>query len=162
MSVATPYRPSLQSSGLDSGRGGTDAPALTARALARLRHAALDRRLADGTDTTDHRELTVRAWQITRARERQRVATALEAILIDAERPRPKRREALRICREEVEVARAEMLHLAERLRDPRPVRPRGVALVRRLLTDETGPLYVASPNDELWRQVRRAAVELG
>jgi hypothetical protein len=33
---------------------------------------------------------------------------------------------------------------------------------VRRLLADGTGPLYVASPNDELWRQVRRAAVELG
>jgi hypothetical protein len=91
---------------------------------------------------------------------REWLAIALEAILINAERPRPERDGAVP-CREEVEVARGEILRLVERLRDPRPVRPRGVALARMLLADEAGPLYVASPNDELWRQVRRAAAAL-
>jgi hypothetical protein len=161
MSIATPYRQLLAGSRLDAGQRATArAPALHARAHASLHHAALDRRLADGANTTDQRELTVRAWQITRPRARERLGTALEAILINAERPHPERDGAVP-CREEVEVARGETLRLVERLRDPRPVRPRGVALARRLLADETGPLHVASPNDELWRHVRRAAAAL-
>jgi hypothetical protein len=162
LSFARPHRRLLDDARLDAGhRAATHAPALRARALAQLHHAALDRRLADGADTTDHRDLTVRAWQITRPPARERLATALDAILINAERPRAERDATVPLYRAEVEVARGEILRLVERLRDPRPVRPRGVALAHLLLTDETGPLYVASPNDELWRQVRRAAAAL-
>lgn len=163
MSVSTSYRRTTDDYRLDAGaRAATrNAPSLPARALAAVRHAALDRRLADGADTAEHRQLTARAWQITRASACQRLAAALDAIVIDVERPGPARSARARICREEVEVARAEIGRLAERLRDPRPVRPRGVALARRLLTDGTGPLYVASANDELYRQLRRATVAL-
>jgi hypothetical protein len=166
MSFATPYRQLLDQllddSRPDAGhRAATRAPALRSRALATLRHAELDRRLADGADTTDDRELIVRAWQITRPSARERLATALDAILTDAERPRRARGTSVPICREEVAVARDEIVRLVERLRDQRPVRPRGVALARRLLTDGTGPLYVACANDELWRRLHRAAAAL-
>jgi hypothetical protein len=162
MSFAAPYRKALDRYRLDAGgRPASRVPALRARALATVRHAALDRRLADGADTTGHRELTARAWQITRASACERLATALDAILIGAERSGPERGASVRICREEIEVARGEIRRLAQRLRDPRPVRARGVALARRLLSDGTGPLYVASANDELYRQLRRATVAL-
>ena len=162
MSFSTLYRQAPDGYCLDAGgRAATRAPWWAARALATVRHAALDRRLADGADTADHRQLTARAWQITRASACQRLATALDTILIDAERSGPERSGSLRICREEVEVARGEIRRLSERLRDPRPVRPRGVALARRLLSDRTGPLHVASANDELYRQLRRATVAL-
>ena len=162
MTFATPYRQLLDDARPDAGhRVATRPPALRARGLATLRHAALDRRLADGADTTDDRELIVRAWQITRRSAREQLATALDAILIDAERPRRARGARVPVCREEVEVARGEILRLVERLRDLQPVRPRGVALARRLLTDGTGPLYVTSANDELWRRLHRAAAAL-
>jgi hypothetical protein len=105
--------------------------------------------------------LSRQSFQESGLGERERLAAALEAVLVDAALPRSERSPALRICRAEVAVARGEILRVAERLRDPRPVHPCGVALVRRLLTDRAGPLYAASPNDELWRRLRRAAVEL-
>jgi hypothetical protein len=142
-------------------RDAPDVPTLRARVLASLRHGALDRRLADGEDAGDDRELSVRAWQLTRPRARMRLANTLEAILTEVEQPRGRRSASVPACREEVEVARGEMVWLAERLRDPRPVRARGVLLVRGLLSDGNSPLFVASPNDELWRQARRASAAL-
>jgi hypothetical protein len=162
MSFATHYRQGTDGYGLDVGsRAAPRVPALRARALATVRHGALDRRLAEGADSAGDRELAARAWQITRASARERLATALDAVLIDAERPRSERRWSVRVCREEVEVARGEIQHLAERLRDPRPVSARGVALARRLLSDGTGPLYAPSANDELYRQLHHASVAL-
>jgi len=46
--------------------------------------------------------------------------------------------------------ARCVLLDLAERLRGPRPVTAHGVALVRTLLCDGCGPLYVPSGPGEL------------
>jgi len=40
------------------------------------------------------------------------------------------------------------LLDVAERLRQPRPVRPEGLALVRALLCDGAGPLYYGEPGD--------------
>jgi hypothetical protein len=162
MSIATPHRQLFDDSQLDAGnRLATRTPAVGARTLTALRRAALDRRLANGADTTDSRALTARAWQITRPSARERLAAGLDRVLVDAARPRRERSARVPVCRAEVEVARREILRLVERLRDPRPVYPRGVALARRLLTDGGGPLYAASANDELWRQVRRAAAAL-
>ncbi|MGO9753359.1 MAG: hypothetical protein ACLP8S_30390, partial [Solirubrobacteraceae bacterium] len=94
-------------------------------------------------------------------RSRERLARTFEEILIDIDRWRPERGARVPICRREVEVARCEVQRLAERLRDPRPVGPRGVALAWQLLGDGSGPLYLASANDELHRRVRRARLAL-
>jgi hypothetical protein len=133
----------------------TPAPGVLARIRGAFGHAALDRVLAEGDNVAGSPELTARAWQITRPRARARLANALERLLSDAERPRSA------ICVEELEVARAELRRLSGRLRDPRPVRARGVALVRLLLSDRHGPLYTPMSNDDLWRQARRAGAEL-
>jgi hypothetical protein len=135
-------------------RGGASPPALHGRALATLRRATLDRCLADGDVTADSPELAARAWQITRTAERERLAAALDHVLIRAQRPWS-RGAAVPVSREQVEVARHEILYIAGRLRDERRVRPRGVALLRRLLSDGGGPLYVPSVNDELYRRLR-------
>lgn len=166
MSFVETYRQLLEDSRAEdprAERGAPSAPALRARALAQLRQTALDQRLADGESCASDRELTARAWQITRPAARKRLASALDAVRAEAKRSRPQRQRGavVPICRAEVEVARDELERLAERLRDPRPVRPRGVALARLLLSDGNGPLYVPSPNDELWRRLRRANVAL-
>jgi hypothetical protein len=136
-------------------------PTLRARVRASLRKGALDRRLVEGKDPSEDRVLRARAWQLTRPRARERLASALEAILSEVERPQFGLRASVPVCREEVEVARGEIARLTERLRNPRPVRARGVLLVRRLLSDGDSPLFVASGNDELWRQMRGAAEAL-
>ena len=160
MSLATPYQSRVEPDP-DRRPALPETPALRARALACLHQAALDRRLAKGAGTAGDRALTARAWQITRASARESLAATLDAILIDVDRPRPPLSARVSPCRDEVRVACGEIRRVAARLRDPSPVRPRGVALVRCLLTDGTGPLYVPSANDELYRQIRRAAAAL-
>lgn len=113
--------------------------------------------------THAYRELLAdaRAWQLTHPRARAQMARALMAVLADADAPVPRGGAAVPVCRTEVEAARDELVRAVARLRDPRPVRPRGMAMLRRLLADGDGPLYAPSASDELWRRVRRASVAL-
>jgi hypothetical protein len=50
---------------------------------------------------------------------------------------------------------------LAQRLASPLPREARGVALVRLLLTDGTGPLYSRRSREDLGAAVRRARAAL-
>jgi hypothetical protein len=122
----------------------------------------LDLRIADGENVSGDRELEARAWQLTRRHKREVLATALETIVADVERPPARRGVSVPVCRHEVEVARAEMVQIAERLSDPFPVQARGVLLVRQLLRDGDSPLFILSRTDELWHRMRRAADALG
>jgi len=131
-------------------------PTLHERASAALHQSLLDRRLASGAETADDRALTVRAWQITRLPSRRRLAASIVAVVEEADHPH-RGRGSIGLCTEEVHVAKTELLRLAARLIDPQPTRPRGVALVRQLLTDGAGPLYSPCGNDELWRRARAA-----
>jgi len=158
--VAPSRRQSLDGSYLAASRRGAS-PVLRIRALARLRRVALDRRSVARVDGTGHRESRARAWLITRRSARDCLATELESLLVEAERSCGQRAGGVCLCLEEIEVARDEIARLAQRLRDPYRVRPAGVALVRRLLADTRGPLFAPSGNDELYRQVRRAAAAL-
>src|SRR5258708_32971535 len=119
--TTAPYASLLDDPGLDA-----------SDTVAALCDAVLDQRLAAGCDSIGHRELTVRAWQITRPRERERLATALDAILIAAETPQPARSWAEPGCPEQVNVARGEIVSIVERLPGQRPLHRRGVALMRR------------------------------
>lgn len=141
-------------------RAAPSRPALRARVRACVRQEALDRKLLDG-EAAGGGELAARAWQLTRPRACARIARTLTAVLAEAERPIAPRGAAVPVRRAEVEMARDELVRAVARLRDPRPVRPRGVVMLRRLLADGDGPLYAPSPNDELWRRVRRASIAL-
>jgi len=138
-------------------------PALSARARAWLRQDALERRLLDGEALTAPTgdDLAARAWQLTRPRARARMTRTLTGVLLEAGEPAARRGAAVPVRRSEVEVARDEIARVVARLRDPRPVRARGMAMLRRLLTDGDGPLYAPNAEDELWRRVRRASIAL-
>jgi hypothetical protein len=152
MSWVSPNRQLIGDSFLAASCRGAS-PALRARALAHLRRAILDQRLATKCD----RHGGGQSAQMTPAQVQEQLATALEALLLEADNPPAKSAEAA-VCREEINVARGEIRRVVARLRDPRPVRPRGAALAQRLLSDTSGPLYTAGPNDELYRRLRRIA----
>jgi len=139
----------------------SDPPALTRRAVAALRQGELDRRLADGEEDDDG-WLSVRAWQLTRPRERARVAGALEDLLHVAQRSDRGVDPVTAAVRDDVRESRAELLRAVSRLRDGRPVQPRGMASLRDLLSDGSGPLYWPNTRDELRERLQRAVDELG
>jgi hypothetical protein len=90
----------------------------------------------------------LRARRVRVARQQRRYAEGLENAVERAAGPRPVFSAAVPISRDAAGEARPVLLDLAERLRQPRPVRPEGVAQVRRLLTDGAGPMYYGHPGD--------------
>jgi hypothetical protein len=92
------------------------------------------------------RALRTRPARATRLR--LRYAEGLEGAVERAEGPRRTLTAAVPVSREAAGPARGALLDVAERLRQPRPVRPEGLTAVRRLLTDGAGPLYYGRPGD--------------
>lgn len=144
---------------------GAPVPALLVRLRARARADRLERRLFDGERVAGDAVLAARAWQLTRPRACVRLAVALDAVLGEAAGEEPCGRDgaAVPVRRAAVAVARDELVRAGARLRAPRPVQPRGVAMLRRLLRDGNGPLYAPGPegDEELWQWLRRAAIAL-
>lgn len=140
---------------------GRRAPAAAPRGVVARLGRLLRSRRADRVDGARHRESAARAWLLTRPSARERLASAFESVLVEAELSRGERSGGVTICHAEIEAAREEILRFAERVREPGRVSAAGVALARRLLADTSGPLYVASSDDELSRQMRRAVEAL-
>jgi hypothetical protein len=119
---------------------------LRLRLWVRARRWRLDHELAtcDAPYGTPPRAL--RARQLDDPRARADLARSLRRIVAEAERDRvvllssavPIRSAAIRDSREA-------LLGLAERLENPAAVNPRGLARVRLLLTDATGPIFSPS-----------------
>lgn len=165
MSFAKPYRELLADARVDASpsRAAGRVPSAGARVRAWARQEELERRLLDGESAGPAGGLlAVRAWQLTRQRARLQMARALSGVLAEAGGPPLRCGASVPVRRAEVAVAREEIERLVARLRDEAPVRARGMAMLRRLLGDGDGPLYAPSPDDELWRRVRRASVALG
>ncbi len=138
-------------------------PAPAGRLRARLHAFALDGRLAAGERTDGDPLLAARAWQLTHRATRDRLAVALDGVLDELDCvPGTRVGAAIPVHRREAEIARSELIRLAERLRDEAPVAAKGVALVRRLLTDGASALYLPSAGEELWQALRRASIALG
>ncbi len=78
-----------------------------------------------------------------------------------ASQPRSARRFGVPIDRDEVRRARHELETLASRLAAPEPVNVGGVARVRSLLADGTGPLYRKSEPGRLRRELVAALASL-
>jgi hypothetical protein len=107
----------------------------------RLLGHELDRRLAAGEHDDRGGQLAERARFLTGARTRERLARSLREIVGAADEP-PRLAGSVPLARAEVRAAAYELRLLATRLQAPAPVDPRGVAQVRLLLTDGSGPLY--------------------
>jgi hypothetical protein len=112
----------------------------------------LDDELARGIKPDSRRALALRASQLLRPRFRCRLAHLLERLVDECDSPRTSRRTAaVPVQRDEVALARGELLKLAADLRSAEAVQPHGVAATWKLLTDtEDSPLYVPAERGAL------------
>jgi hypothetical protein len=95
--------------------------------------------------------------RVDAATERRRLAESLELAVERGGRPVSPFTAVVPITAQAAGAARAPLLDLAERLRQPRPVRPEGLRIVRWMLTDGAGPLYAPASPGHLRRIARRA-----
>jgi hypothetical protein len=137
-----------------------DRPSLRLRLRVSTRSTALDNELARGGSPLHSRELALRARQLVEPKRRERLASALESLCEDAQRPSSPT-SIVPLPRREITEAGASLLTLAQRLRDPAPIYAGGAAMISVLLRDGTGPAYRAGAGPELRRGLRAAAAAL-
>lgn len=117
------------------------------RVVERISTDALDRELAAGGSPESSVRLALHATRLYRPANRSRLARSLRALAGTATGPR--RLRAV-VARRAVAEATDELEAVASRLASPEPVDVRGVAKVRSLLADGTGPLYRPSGSPTL------------
>jgi hypothetical protein len=130
------------------------------RLWARLRARRLDQALARGVPAEDSPALSWRAQVLARPSVTHELGTELRRLVSEAHDPG---RALLRVQAdpERLISVEAELRRLASRLDSARPSHPAGVAKVRLLLTDGTGPLYGCSSVQALDAAVQDAFVAL-
>ena len=141
------------------------------RVLARSRAARLDRELAEGVSPEANASLAARATRLTSTGFRRDLAASLRRILVAAGEPAPAAAaraplgsaRPVRVPLHITQVSQSAPLlaALANRLLEPGPLPVRGVAMVTRLLSDGTGPLYREAARDDLGAMAQRAAAAL-
>jgi hypothetical protein len=138
-----------------------DRTSLGARVRARFGRNRLDAELAQGADPSASAELMLRAEQLRTRGERARLANALTKALGRARGPnlgaftcKGQRRDAA------IRHAADEVLALAARLRDDRPIEVEGVAMAARLVTNRGSSLR-RGPANELQAAAQAARVAL-
>ncbi len=109
------------------------------RALAGLRARRLDGELIAGAAPESRMALSLRAQRLIGMRERRGLAAALRNVARSAANPGPLNTTAGPLPRSTALACSAELHELADVLAAPGPVSPRGVALVRRILSDGAG-----------------------
>lgn len=124
------------------------APSASARLRAWLRSRRLDAMLSEGADPAGSALLAARAAQLTTRRSRIRVALGLERLALCADTGQGHWRVAP--ARAAARANRAELLAIAGLLREDRCLYARGIATLRGLLADGTGPAYVDRHGDGL------------
>ena len=133
--MSTTYMP-------DSARRDHARQSIRARMTARLRAGRFDRPLAVGVPAPVGSALAAHAARLTSIAERQAVAQALRRALHDAKDTRTTQSGRVPMHRANIASAEALIDEVTLRLHAPRPVSARGMARLRQLLTDGTGPLY--------------------
>jgi hypothetical protein len=142
------------------------------RLLARCQAGRLDRALAEGTSPEESASLAARAERLTSTEFRRDLAASLQRILMatgESPRVRPARPAVaskspdaahpprIPLSRARIGQSARPLAGLASRLSEPGPVPARGVAMVTRLLSDGTGPLYREACRDDLGVIIERA-----
>lgn len=113
-----------------------------AHMMARLRAPRLDQALAVGVPVPVDSALAVHATRLASVAERRAVAGALRRAVRDAKGNRATQSGRVPMHRANIVSAEALIDEVTQRLLAPDPVSARGMARVRRLLSDGTGPLY--------------------
>ncbi|BBX02391.1 hypothetical protein BST36_09780 [Mycolicibacterium moriokaense] len=116
-------------------------PSLMSRVKARLRADHFDRQLAVGVPAPAGSALAAHEARLTSMAEREAIARSLRAAVAEAEASHGL---SSRIPIHATNIADAEDVidAITLRLHSPRPVNARGMARLRLLLGDGTGPLY--------------------
>jgi hypothetical protein len=130
------------------------------RLLARLRASALDDQLAGGASPESSITLALHAALLCGPSQRRVLARSLTRIAAASETPRRSRLK-MPVCRSAVRGARTELNAVVDRLVACGPVDVRGVARIRSLLADGTGPLYWESTAERLRADLRAALAEM-
>jgi len=126
-----------------------------------FRRGRLDARLAAGAAVEESPELALRADQLTSERNRRVLADSIERIVRTAHGTGAMRTASPPLASDDVRACSRQLMDLARLLRARPEVNASGVALIQRLITDGSGPLYHAAENDALWRAVRDAGAAL-
>jgi hypothetical protein len=137
----------------------TFAPGWAARVGARLRARVLDRALIEGADPASSQQLAARAAQLTARATRAQVADGLERL---AGARGSERRWVVKPHGGAIAANADELTELSELLRAPVPVYARGLAMLRALLSDGTGPAYTDRVGFGLAHALRDARSALG
>jgi hypothetical protein len=116
--------------------------------LTRARGAALDRLLAEGVAPESSLDLAIRADVLARPEQRAVLARDLDRIATTVRRTPSK--VQVRLCRKRIRQAGAEFAALSFQLTATGPVSVQGIAMVRMLLRDGTGPLFRAESRVDL------------
>ena len=125
------------------------------RLRARMRSAALDRQLARGASPESSVALAVRAGYLCDSGQRRLLARSLTRITEAADGAG---RLKAPLSRSAIHCSERELAALVDRLEAAAPVSVQGVARVRSLLTDGTGPLYQGAPSEQLGLELRARA----
>jgi hypothetical protein len=117
-------------------------PSLMARVTARLRAYQLDRQLAVGVPVPAGSALAVHQARLTSVAEREAVARTLRRAVDDTHAGGAPL--SSRVSMHPINIRAAEQLidAITLRLHSPRPVSARGMARLRVVLADGSGPLY--------------------
>lgn len=134
-------------------------PGLPTRLAARAFGGALDRALIHGANPASSPRLEARAALLTSQATRAELADCLDLLLARAKQP-PRRRLAL--LRHDSILANSGLLReLASLLREPVPLYARGIAMLHRLVTDGTSPVYAGRDGTALESELRKARAAL-
>ena len=126
------------------------------RLLARIRAGALDSELAAGASPESSVALALHAVHLNGPSQRRLLAGSLRRVAASAQAPTRSRLKAP-VCGLAVRQAFPELQAVIDRLVAAEPVSVRGVARVRCLLADGTGPIYRKSAPDRLRNELRAA-----
>jgi hypothetical protein len=146
---------------LDPACGYTARPArLRERLQAYLRADSLDRLLARGVPPEADPQLFLHARRLASPRTRRQLAQAVRRVLATHEDP-PLLAAPSRPARDRVRRAHGSLERLAELLDSRHFLQTEGVARVRVLLADGSGPLYRAEAPEELQVELHRITAAL-
>jgi hypothetical protein len=117
-------------------------PSLSARLAARLQAGRLDRLLAVGVPAPVGSALAAHEARLTSMAEREAIARSLRATVVDARGRGFVLSSRIPPHAPNITAAEDVIDAVTLRLHSPRPVSARGMARLRQILSDGTGPLY--------------------
>lgn len=129
------------------------------RLKARVRTGALDRQLAQGAAPETSVALALHASRVYESSQRRVLARSLTRMAGSPDSHSARLR--VPVDREAVRRAHGELEAVADRLNGDGPVSVQGVARVRLLLADGTGPFYRAARPEQLRRELQSALAAL-